>query len=126
MHNLLAKGYRSRDYYEQNDDIRRVLDLIQSGFFSPERPDLFKHIVENLLSNDTYLLLADFEAYAKAQKEVEKLYLDQKSWAEKAILNTARMGKFSSDRTIEQYAKALCVAQAFPIKLIDFSSTALF
>ncbi len=117
VHDLLAKGYRSRDYYEQNDDIRRVLDLIQSGFFSPERPDLFKHIVENLLSNDTYLLLADFEAYAKAQKEVEKLYLDQKSWAEKAILNTARMGKFSSDRTIEQYAKEIWGAKACPIKL---------
>ena len=114
---LLAKGYRPKDFYESNDDLRRVLDLIQSGFFSPERPDLFKHIVDKLLSNDSYLLLADFADYVKTQKEVEKLYLDKKAWAEKAILNVARMGKFSSDRTINQYAKEIWNAKACPIKL---------
>lgn len=117
VHELLAKGYRPRDFYESNDDIRRVIDLIQTGFFSPDRPDLFRHIADRLLSNDSYLLLADFASYAEAQKKVEKLYLDQKSWAEKAILNVARMGKFSSDRTIDQYAKEIWAAKPCPIKL---------
>lgn len=117
VQDLLAKGYRPKDYYETNDDLRRVLDLIQSGFFSPERPDLFKHVVDKLLSNDSYLLLADFADYIKTQQTVEKLYLDKKAWAEKAILNVARMGKFSSDRTINQYAKEIWNAKACPIKL---------
>ena len=112
---LLAKGYRPKDFYESNDDLRRVLDLIQSGFFSQK--GLIYLSVDKLLSNDSYLLLADFADYVKTQKEVEKLYLDKKAWAEKAILNVARMGKFSSDRTINQYAKEIWNAKACPIKL---------
>lgn len=117
VQNLLAKGYRPRDYYEQDDDLRRVIDLIQSGFFSPDRPELFKHIAEKLLTNDPYLLLADFRSYVNCHERVAEEYLDQRTWAKKAILNVARMGKFSSDRTIAQYAKEIWHAKGYSIKL---------
>ena len=94
-----------------------MIDLIASGFFSPDRPDLFKHIAEKLLTNDTYLLCADFRSYIDMQKKVAEEYLDKKTWAEKAILNVARMGKFSSDRTIKQYAEEIWNAKGCSIKL---------
>ena len=114
---LLAKGYRPRDFYEHDDDLRRVIDLIASGFFSPDRPDLFKHIADKLLTNDNYLLCADFRSYVDMQKKVAEEYQDKKTWAEKAILNVARMGKFSSDRTIKQYAEEIWNAKGCSIKL---------
>ena len=104
---LLAKGYRPRDFYEKDDDLRRVIDLIGSGFFSPDRPDLFKHIADKLLTHDPYMLCADFRSYVDMQAKVAKEYQNKKTWAEKAILNVARMGKFSSDRTIKQYAEEI-------------------
>ena len=113
----LAKGYRPRDFYEQDDDLRRVIDLIHSGFFSPDRPDLFKHIADKLLSNDPYMLLADFRSYVECHEKVAKEYLDTKTWAKKAILNVARMGKFSSDRTIKEYAEEIWNAKSCEIKL---------
>ena len=114
---ILAKGYRPRDYYEKDDDLRRVIDLIESGFFSPDRPELFKHIAEKLLTSDPYMLLADFRSYVDCQEKVAKEYLDKKTWAKKAILNVARMGKFSSDRTIKQYAEEIWHAKPCSIKL---------
>ena len=83
---LLAKGYRPRDFYEKDDDLRRVIDLIGSGFFSPDRPDLFKHIADKLLTHDPYMLCADFRSYVDMQVKVAKEYQNKKTWAEKAIL----------------------------------------
>ena len=117
VQDLVAKGYRPKDFYEKDDDLRRVLDLISSGFFSPDRPDLFKQVVEKLLTSDPFLLLADFRSYLTCQEEVSKAYSDKKSWAKMAILNVARMGKFSSDRTIHQYATEIWDAKACPISL---------
>lgn len=114
---LMAKGYNPRAYYEKDDDLRRVIDLIASGFFSPDRPDLFKHIADKLLNNDNYMLLADFRSYIDMQQKVADAYQDKKSWAEKAILNVARMGKFSSDRTIKQYSDEIWHTNACSIKL---------
>ncbi len=114
---LLAKGYRPRDFYEKDDDLRRVIDLIGSGFFSPDRPELFKHIADKLLTHDPYMLCADFRSYVDMQVKVAKEYQNKKAWAEKAILNVARMGKFSSDRTIKQYAEEIWHAKACSIKL---------
>ena len=114
---LLAKGYRPRDFYEKDDDLRRVIDLIGSGFFSPDRPDLFKHIADKLLTHDPYMLCADFRSYVDMQAKVAKEYQNKKAWAEKAILNVARMGKFSSDRTIKQYAEEIWNAKPCSIKL---------
>jgi len=102
---LKADGYQPLDFYHANAELRAVLDMIGSGFFSPEEPDRFKLIVDALLHHgDEYLLLADYASYIACQKEVELVYLDQEQWIRKAILNVAHMGKFSSDRTIMQYA----------------------
>jgi len=101
---LKAKGYRPNDYIEANADLKAVLELIESGFFSPEKPDLFRPIIESLRGKDTYFLAADFADYIRAQREASAGYKDVKAWTKRSILNTARMGKFSSDRTIQQYA----------------------
>jgi starch phosphorylase len=105
---LQAKGYQPRDYYNANAELREVLNMIGSGFFSPSEPDRFKPILDNLLHHgDKYLLLADYAAYIACQGEVEAAYKERGLWIEKAILNVANMGKFSSDRTISEYAKQI-------------------
>ena len=100
-----AKGYNPRDYYNQNPALKEVLDMIGNGFFSQEEPNRYQAIVDNLLNNDNYLLLADYESYVTRQDEVSAIYRDQEEWSRRAILNVARMAKFSSDRTICEYAK---------------------
>jgi starch phosphorylase len=103
-----AKGYQPWDYFNANAELREVLNMIGSGFFSPSQPDRFKPIVDNLLQRgDQYLLLADYAAYIAKQGDVEAAYKNQDTWMKKAILNVANMGKFSSDRTIAQYAKEI-------------------
>jgi starch phosphorylase len=111
---LLHRGYRPRDYYEQNPELRAVLDLIQGGFFDHEHPELFRPIVQSLLDQDTYLLLADFASYSDCQKRVEEAFLDKARWTRMAIFNVARMGKFSSDRTIREYAEQIWTAKSVP------------
>jgi glycogen phosphorylase len=109
---LRASGYRPADYYHANDELRQVIDMIASGYFSPEEPARFKPIVDNLLARgDDYLLLADYASYAACQKEVEAAYRDQQQWLRKVILNVANMGKFSSDRTVLQYAEQIWQAK---------------
>jgi starch phosphorylase len=90
--------------YESNAVVREVLDLVSSGFFSPEDRNLFKPIVDSLLDEDRYLVLEDFDAYCKAQEAVATRYTQPDKWWKSAILNTARMSFFSSDRTIREYA----------------------
>jgi starch phosphorylase len=103
-----ANGYQPWDYYHGNGELREVLDMIGSGFFSPDDPERFKPIVEALLQHgDRYLLLADYAAYIACQEKVEKAYRNQEQWVKSAILNVANMGKFSSDRTISQYAEMI-------------------
>ncbi|MFA7348712.1 MAG: glycogen/starch/alpha-glucan phosphorylase [Desulfurivibrionaceae bacterium] len=94
------------DVYRDNAEVKRTLDSIRSGYFSRGDTVLFAPIVEGLLNlNDPYLLLLDLEDYLRCQKEVGELYHDQPNWIRKSILNVARMGKFSSDRTIREYAR---------------------
>lgn len=103
--NVKATGYRPRDYYERIPELKRVIDAIANNYFSPNEPDIFEPIVYSLLDGgDTYLLLADYEAYIKEQDKVNELFLDHRMWTRKALLNVARIGKFSSDRTIKEYA----------------------
>ena len=109
-------GYNPMDYYNANAELREVLDMIGSGFFSQDEPDRFKPIVESLLQHgDNYLLLADYAAYIDCQKKVEIAYRNQQEWVKMAILNVANMGKFSSDRTILQYAKEIWDAKQVDI-----------
>jgi starch phosphorylase len=103
---IRTAGYHPWDHYNANAELREALDMIGSGFFSADEPDRFKPVVDTLLRHgDHYLLLADYASYVNCQKEVEKAYRAQDQWARKAILNVANMGKFSSDRTIMQYAE---------------------
>ena len=103
---IKANGYNPRDYYNQNAALKEVLDMIGSGYFSREEPNRYQAIVDNLLNNgDNYLLLADYASYIAKQDEVAEVYQDQEEWSRRAILNVARMAKFSSDRSIADYAK---------------------
>ena len=105
---LRAGGYRPLDYYESNPVLKRVLDSIACGEFSPEEPQRFVALVDSLLRfGDHYLLLADFDSYLTAQGQVDTLYRDPSAWARRALLNVAGMGAFSSDRTIAEYAEQI-------------------
>ena len=110
-------GYRPMEHYERNPALKHVIDMIGSGYFSPSNPELFKPIVDSLLQNDPYMLLADFESYVDCQERVSQAYLDQEEWTRKSILNVARIGKFSSDRTIAEYAREIWNAEPVHIKL---------
>ncbi len=114
---LKRRGYRPRDFYAGNAELKGVIDLIRAGFFSPQEPDLFAPIVDSLLDHDEYLLLADFGSFLEAQRKVEQAYLDPEGWSRMAILNIARMGKFSSDRTIRQYASEIWGARPVRVEL---------
>jgi starch phosphorylase len=107
-------GYRPRDYYEQNAELKGVLDLISAGFFEPDHPETFRPLVQSLLDHDSYMLLADFQSYVDCQARVSQAFLDQDQWARMAILNIAMMGKFSSDRTIREYASEIWRAAPVP------------
>ena len=105
---------RNRDYdpmqiFNSDQDIRKVLMQLINGFYSPNDPELFRDLYNSLLNTqctqfaDTYFILADFRSYAEAQKRVMEAYKDEEGWAKSAILNIAHAGKFSSDRTIQEY-----------------------
>ncbi len=101
-----AKGYRPDDYYYQNTEIKAILDWLESDYFTPGKPGELASVKHSLLSGgDPYLCLADFESYSKAHEAVDKAYRDQSKWARMAILNTAMMGKFTSDRSIKDYVE---------------------
>ncbi len=102
-----AIGVEGRHYYERSDELREVIDLIADGFFSPEQRDLFHPLVRGLLGRDEYLSLADFQAYADCQRDAAIAYRDQDDWSRRAGFNIARMGGFSSDRTVREYAKEI-------------------
>jgi len=102
---IRASGYQPRNYYEGNPELKRVLDAIQSGVFSPGEPNRYQGIFDALVNwGDHYLLLADYASYVAMQGRVDALYRDADAWTRMAILNVAGMGAFSSDRTIAQYA----------------------
>jgi starch phosphorylase len=93
-------------YYNQNPELAKAVDLINNGFFSPSKPKLFVPIIDSILqSNDYYMVFRDFDAYIRCQDLVSQTYLDQEKWTKMSILNVAHMGKFSSDRTIREYAR---------------------
>ena len=97
------EGYNPRDYYDSNEELRTVLDRLAMGYFSPGEKDLFKPLVDSLLHHDDYMLLADYQAYSDCQAKVSDAYQDIERWTTMSILNVARSGKFSSDRTIKEY-----------------------
>ncbi|HPI37243.1 MAG TPA: glycogen/starch/alpha-glucan phosphorylase [Ignavibacteriaceae bacterium] len=102
---LKQSNYNPRELYEKNWELKRVIDMISNNYFSRFEPGIFAPIVEGLLNVDYYCLLADYESYIKTQEAVNELYRNKKEWTKKSLLNIARMGKFSSDRSIMEYAK---------------------
>jgi starch phosphorylase len=105
---LLQKGYNPYDYYNNNPQLKQCLDWLSSDYFTPHEPGALNAIHQSLLEKgDPFLVMADFDAYIKTQKEVEKVYKNRSLWAKKAILNTTHMGYFSSDRTIQEYAEGI-------------------
>ena len=102
-----AQGYRPRDIYESNAELRATLDLIASGAFANGDRDLFRPLVDSLLTRDDYLLLADYQPYIDCQARVSDAYRDQAAWTRMSILNSARVGRFSSDRSIRDYCRTI-------------------
>jgi starch phosphorylase len=112
---LKESGYNPMDYYNANPQLRAAVGRIASGYFSNGNPALFQPIVDSLLYHDEYLLFADYQSYIECQDRAEEVYRDEETWTRMAILNTARCGFFSSDRTMQQYLDDIW--KATPVKI---------
>ena len=112
-----AEGYRPRDLYEGNAELREALDLIASGALSPGDRTLFQPLVQSLLDRDEYMLLADYPLYVACQEQVSRTWSDRERWTRMSILNVARMGMFSSDRAVREYARDIWRVAPVPIEL---------
>jgi starch phosphorylase len=110
-------GVTGHSAYDANPELREVIDLIRSGFFSPEERGLFLPLIDKVLGHDEYLVLTDFAAYAACQRQVETAYQDEEGWSRKAALNIARVGGFSSDRTVQEYAREIWGIEPIKIEL---------
>jgi starch phosphorylase len=102
-----AGGYNPRAVYESNPELREAFDLVASGYFSKGDRELFRPLIESLLNRDEYMLFADYQSYLDCQEQVGKAYRDQKGWTRMAILNSARVGRFSSDRAVREYCREI-------------------
>nr|BAE39438.1 unnamed protein product [Mus musculus] len=114
---LDKKGYEAKEYYEALPELKLVIDQIDNGFFSPNQPDLFKDIINMLFYHDRFKVFADYEAYVKCQEKVSQLYMNQKAWNTMVLKNIAASGKFSSDRTIKEYAKDIWNMEPSDLKI---------
>jgi glycogen phosphorylase len=119
VNEVKARGYNPWDYYNSNPDLKLVLDRISSGIFSHGDGSLFQPIVDNLLHHDPYLLLADYQSYIDCQDRVAEAYRDQTQWTRMSILNSARMGMFSSDRSIREYCEDIWQVKPVRVTQID-------
>ncbi len=116
---LRTNGYRPMDLYHSQPELRQVIDLIKDGFFSRGNSEQFRDLVSNLLYQDPYMVLADYQAYADCQRQVEAAYRDYERWTRMSILNTARSGKFSSDRTIREYCVEIWHTRSVQVQPIN-------
>jgi len=112
-----AAGYQPMELYYQQPELREVINLIRDGYFSRGNSEQFLGLVGNLLHHDPYMVLADYQAYAECQQLVDAAYRDPDRWTRMSILNTARSGKFSSDRSIREYCKDIWNARAVAVQL---------
>jgi len=117
-----ANGYRPWEYAEGDPELASALQLLDSGYFCPEDRNLFKPLVQDLWHQDPYMLLADYRAYVDCQEQVSSAYQDRTGWTRRSILNTARMGKFSSDRTISEYSQEIWQTRPVPIVMLPAAS----
>lgn len=111
-------GYDPINFYDQNSELRQTIDMIKNGYFSPENSELFHPIIDSLLNRgDYYMVMADFAAYLECHEKVARIYQDKNHWIKMSILNVANMGKFSSDRTIKEYANEIWRVKPIPINI---------
>lgn len=112
------EGYNPEYFYYTNPELKKVMDMIKDDFFNPDEKGIFQPIFDNLVQHgDRFFCLADYESYVETQQKVSKLYDDQDEWTRKSILNTARVGRFSSDNTIQQYADDIWNVKPVKIKM---------
>ena len=112
---LWKKGYKPQSYYEADEELRTVVDWVGSNYFTPDEPGALTMLRDSLYHHDPFLCLADFRAYVECHAKVDAAFKNKALWAKMAILNTARMGKFSSDRTIAEYAKDIWQLDPVPV-----------
>jgi glycogen phosphorylase len=117
---LKAQGYRPWDYYQSNDMLKTVLDFMADGYFSHGDRDLFRPLIDKLQSDDPFMVLADYQSYIDCQDRVAQVYCDPEQWSRKSILNTARIGKFSSDRAVREYCEDIWNIKPVPIDLMAY------
>lgn len=110
---LKAQGYNPYDYYASNAELKAVIDRLAAGDFSGGDRELFQPLIDNLLHEDPFLLIADYQSYIECQDRVAQAYGDRETWTRMSILNTARMGKFSSDRAIREYCQDVWHTEAW-------------
>ena len=112
-----TEGYNPFDYYQNNASLKLAIDQISSGYFSHLDDTVFKDLVKSLLHDDQFLLFADYQSYVDCQDKVDAAYRNKSQWAKMSILNTARMGKFSSDRSIREYCDEIWKVKSVPVTL---------
>ncbi|MBO9997769.1 MAG: glycogen/starch/alpha-glucan phosphorylase [Cyanobacteria bacterium SID2] len=117
---LKGRGYNPWDYLQGNDALRESIEQLSSGYFSHGDPNLFKPLVDSLLYHDEYLLFADYQSYIECQDRVATAYRDRENWTRMSILNTARMGKFSSDRSIREYCQDIWHVSPVKVELEEY------
>lgn len=117
---LKNKGYNPRKYYESNPSLKRVIDMIAANYFNPKEPGIFNDMINGLMNVDYYCVFADYQSYIETQDRVAREFLNQEEWTKKSIYNVARIGKFSSDRAVSEYAKKIWNVK--PVKLNNGNS----
>jgi starch phosphorylase len=116
---MRSVGYRPREYLEANEELQAVVQLIQDGFFSRGNSAQFQPLIDNLIWHDPYFVFADYQSYADCQAHVDQCYRDRERWTRMSILNAARSGKFSSDRTIREYCSDIWQAKPVHVQLLS-------
>jgi starch phosphorylase len=111
----MHQTYNPRKYYEQDENLRQIINQLSDGYFSPIEPELFYPIVKSLLESDRFFVLADYASYINCQDNVTAVYRDEERWTKMAILNVARSGRFSSDRAIREYAEKIWKISPVPV-----------
>ncbi len=116
---LRSSGYKPWFYYDNNPELKRVFDNLASGTFSPDNANQYMPLLDSLLCDDPYMVMADYQSYIDCQDQVSQAYAQQQHWIQRSILNTARMGKFSSDRTIQDYCREIWDVHPVSVPLAD-------
>ncbi len=115
VNNMKSRGYNPMTYYDADPELKEAIDLISSGFFSKKDVNLFKPLIDSLLCRDEHMVLADYQSYIECQERVSEAFKDQEKWTKMSVLTVARMGKFSSDRSIREYNEKIW--HAAPLKI---------